>query len=44
MKTNLRVQNTVPYWQKYTPKDYFFGDFAHWVNSQRIPAFFCDTL
>jgi len=25
------TQNTVPCCQKYTPTDYFFGDFAHWV-------------
>jgi len=25
------TQNTVPYCQKYTPTDYFFGDFTHWI-------------
>jgi len=27
------TQNTVPYCQKYTPKDCFFGDFARWVSA-----------
>jgi len=26
------TQNTVPYCQKYTPTDCFFGDFAHSVT------------
>jgi len=30
-KNSLGTQNTVPYCQKYTLTECFFGDFAHWV-------------
>jgi len=29
------TQNTVPCCQKYTPRDWFFGDFAHWAIAPR---------
>jgi len=33
----LKIQNTVPYCQKYTPTDCVFGDFAHWA------VIFCES-
>jgi len=30
------TQNTVPYCQKYTSTDFFFGDFAHWEGKQSM--------
>jgi len=29
----IRHSKSVPYYQKYTPTDSFFCDFAHWVWS-----------